>query len=60
MSGARASLKHAVDQTRLLIAEALINWAVSVAPQGHPDSVAIYKAAVIVAQREPAKRNSDV
>ena len=45
-------MRRAIDQLRLLLAEKLISWAVTVAPKDHPDSLAIIEAAQYVCQRE--------
>mgnify|MGYP000459535978 CR=1 FL=1 len=38
-------MRHLTDQLRLFLAEKLIYWALSVAPEKHPDSLAILEAA---------------
>lgn len=53
MKGIRSNLKYAADQIRLLIAEKMIGLAVTIAPKGHPDSIAIYEAAIHIASRRP-------
>lgn len=47
-------MRQLITQLRLAFAEWLIMRAVAVTPRGHPDSVAIYHAAMLVASRLPA------
>lgn len=50
----RKAFQHAFEQTRLLLAEKLIGWAARITPRGHPDSTAIYQAALTVFKRRPS------
>lgn len=55
MAKLKANIKYAADQWRLLIAEKMIGWAVDITPASHPDSIAIYEAAMHVVERRIAK-----
>ena len=47
--------KHLTDQARLIIAEWMIGKAVDITPKDHPDSEAIYRAAIALAERKPVE-----